>query len=335
MKIITVEEHFTDKRIMDANNSFNKNQPPMSPEQTEMMNILSSRAFPGEELLDIEKNRIPFMDANKIDMQVLSYTSPVSDLVPSEDAVIICKQANDILAEKISEHPTRFAGFATLPMANPKAAAQELERCIRDYHFCGALLAGRYQGHFYNEEEFFPIFAKAAELDVPIYFHPAFIPLEIQEMYYMSDAYSTLVGSELASAGYGWHAEVGVQVVRLILSGIFDKLPNLKFISGHWGETIPAFLERMDSIMNKEITGLEKNVSEYYKKHVYLTPSGILSNDQLEYLVKVMGAEHILYAVDYPYVKPDYIYNFLVNSNLTEEQKELIAHGNAERLLKL
>ncbi|EKB1221304.1 amidohydrolase family protein [Listeria monocytogenes] len=158
MKIITVKEHFTDKRIMDANNIFNKNQPSMTPEQTETMIFLISRALPGEELLDIEKDCISFMDANKIDMQVLSYTSPVSDLVPFKDAVMICKQANNILAGRISEHPTRFAGFATLPMASPKVAAQELERCVRDYHFCGVLLAGRYQGRFYNEEEFFPIF---------------------------------------------------------------------------------------------------------------------------------------------------------------------------------
>ncbi len=198
-----------------------------------------------------------------------------------------------------------------------------------------ALLAGRYKGRFYNEAEFFPIFAKAAELDVPIHFHPAIIAQEVQNAYYKSDAYSFTVAFQFGSAGYGWHSEVGIQVVRMILSGVFDKLPNLKFISGHWGETIPAFLERMDVMLGKETTGLKKNVSEYYKEHIYLTPSGILSNDQLEYLVKVMGAEHILYAIDYPYVKPDNTYSFLADSKLTEQQKELIAHGNAERLLHL
>ena len=335
MKIITLEEHFTDKRIMDANNAFNKNQPPLSPERAEIMEFIMSRTFPGEEILDIENKRIPFMDTNKINMQVLSYTSPVSDLVPPEESVKICRQANDILAERIAEHPDRFAGLATLPMADPDAAAEELERCVKEHHFCGVLLAGRYKGRFYNEAEFFPVFAKAAELDVPVSFHPAIIPQEIQDAYYMSDTYSFVVGLELASAGYGWHSEVGIQVVRLILSGIFDKLPNLKIISGHWGETIPAFLERMDAILDKEITGLKKSVSEYYKEHVYLTPSGILSNDQLEYLVKVIGADHILYAVDYPYVKPDNIYGFLADSNLTEQEKELIAYKNAEKLLHL
>ena len=119
------------------------------------------------------------------------------------------------------------------------------------------------------------------------------------------------------------------------MSGIFDRLPDLKFISGHWGETIPAFLERMDTIMEQEITGLKKKISEYYKEHVYITPSGIMSNDQLEYMVKVMGADHVMYAIDYPYMKPDNVYGFLMDSTLSDEEKELIAHGNAERILHL
>ena len=332
MKIITLEEHYSDQRIMDANNVFQKKRPPMSPEREEAMKFLMSRSFPGEELLDFE-SRLRYMDDNRIDMQVLSFTSPVSDLVPAEEAVKICRQANDITKQHMDEYPGRFQGFATLPMADPKAAAEELERCVKELGFCGTLLAGRYQGRFYNEAEFFPIFEKAAELNVPVSFHPALIPMDVQETYYMSDAYSYIVGSELASAGYGWHSEVGIQIMRLILSGIFDKLPNLKFISGHWGETIPAFLDRMDTILDQEITGLKKKVSEYYKEHVYITPSGIMSVDQLEYIVKLMGADHVLYAVDYPYMKPDNVYEFLMESSLTDEEKELIAYKNAERLL--
>ncbi len=334
MKIITLEEHYADQRIMDANNAFDGNRPTMSPEQTEAMNFLMSRSFPGPELLDFEK-RLQYMDNNKIDIQILSMTSPVSDLVPAEEQVRICRQANDITKQHIEEYPGRFLGFATLPMADPEAAALELERCVKELGFCGTMLAGRYKGRFYNEEEFLPIFKKAAELDVPVYFHPALIPMEVQETYYMSDAYSFVVGSELAFAGYGWHSEVGIQIVRMILSGIFDKLPNLKFISGHWGETIPSFLERMDTILDQEITGLKKKVSEYYKEHVYITPSGIMSNDQLEYMVKVMGAEHVMYAIDYPYMKPDNVYEFLMDSALSDEEKELIAYKNAERVFHL
>ena len=334
MKIITLEEHYADQGIMDANGAFNQNRPPMSPEQAEVMKFLMSRSFPGLELLDFEK-RIEYMDRNGIDVQVLSMTSPVSDLVPAEEQVRICRQANDITRQRMDEYPGRFQGFATLSMADPEASALELERCVKELGFCGAMLAGRYKGRFFNEAEFFPIFEKAAELDVPVYFHPALIPQEVQETYYMSDAYSRIVGAELASAGYGWHSEVGIQIVRMILSGIFDKLPDLKFISGHWGETIPAFLERMDTILDQEITGLKKKVSEYYKEHVYITPSGIMSNDQLEYMVRVMGADHVMYAVDYPYMKPENVYEFLMESRLSDEEKELIAYKNAERVLHL
>ena len=334
MKIITLEEHYTDQRIMDANAAFNTERPPMTKEQEEAMAFLMSRSFPGPELFDFGQ-RLEYMDRNRIDVQVLSLTSPVSDLVPAADQIRICRQANDITKQHIDEHPDRFMGFATLPMADPEAAADELERCVKELGFCGALLAGRYKGRFYNEAEFLPIFAKAAELDVPIYFHPALIPMEVQEIYYMSDAYSYIVGSELAFAGYGWHSEVGIQILRLILSGIFDKYPNLKFISGHWGETIPAFLDRLDFIINQDITGLKKKISEYYKENVYITPSGIISNDQLEYIVKLMGADHVLYAIDYPYIKPENAYEFLMDSILTDEEKELIAYKNAERLFKI
>ena len=334
MKIITLEEHYTDQAIMDANSVYNAKRPPMSPEREEAMKFLISRSFPGPELIDFGE-RLRYMDRNKIDVQVLSLTSPVSDLVPVEEAVRLCRMCNDVTKRHIDEHPDRFMGFATLPMGDPQAAAEELERCVKELGFCGVLLAGRYKGRFYNEAEFFPIFEKAAELDVPVSFHPAFIPMDVQETYYMSDAYSYIVGSELASAGYGWHSEVGIQIVRLILSGIFDKLPNLKFISGHWGETIPCFLDRMDIILDQGITGLKKKVSEYYKENVYITPSGIMSVDQLEYVVKLMGADHVLYAVDYPYMKPENVCEFLAESSLSEEEKNLIAHGNAERLFHL
>ena len=334
MKIITLEEHFADQSIIDLNSKYNRPMPNLTKEQQESMAFLMSRAYPGEELLDFEK-RIEYMDRNRIDVQVLSMTSPVSDAVPPEEQIKICRKANDIIKKNIDSYPGRFLGFATLPMADPVAAAEELERCVKELGFVGTMLAGRYKGRFFNEPEFLPIFEKATELDVPIYFHPALIPMDVQQTYYMSDSYSFIVGSELASAGYGWHSEVGIQISRLILSGIFDKFPDLKIISGHWGETIPAFLDRMDSILDQEITGLKKKFSEYYKEHVYITPSGITSKDQLEYIVKLMGADHVLYAIDYPYVKPENAYEFLMESSLSDEQKELIAHKNAEKLLKL
>ena len=336
MRIITLEEHFADEQLMRASQAF---QPPPTQAQIELQEAFKLATtkldVTIEELFDVEKYRLPFMDKNRITMQVLSYTAQMGDFVPAEESVKLCRQSNDILAEVVAKHPKRFAAFAILPMADPEAAAAELERTVKEYNFCGPLLAGQFKGRFYNEAEFFPIFAKAAELDVPVHFHPANVKWDIQSYYYQSDNYSKAIGAVFGGYGFGWHVDVGIHVLRMIFSGIFDKLPTLKIISGHWGETVPAFLDRFDMAFRREVTGLKKNISDYYRANVYLTPSGILSVDQLEYLVKVMGADHILHAVDYPYIKPKGIYEFIADSRLTDEQKELIAHGNAERILHL
>lgn len=325
MKVITLEEHYSDSRIMEINRRYSKF--PVTT-RTPHNNLIF------DDLTDFKK-RVQYMDDNHIDVQVLSMTSPIGDHVPTDEAIKACQLANNITKEHINEYPGRFLGFATLPMCDPEAAAKELERCVKELGFCGALLAGRYIGRFLNEKEFLPIFAKAEELNVPLYLHPAFIPPEVKKAYYDSEAYSETVAFELSSVGYGWHSEVGIQVLRLIVSGIFDKFPKLKIIIGHWGETVPCFLDRLDFMLDQKITGLKKNISAYFKENVYITPSGITSTDQLEYVVKLMGAEHILYSVDYPYVNPHDPYGFLMNSSLNEEQKALIAYKNAEKVLNI
>ena len=151
----------------------------------------------------------------------------------------------------------------------------------------------------------------------------------------MSDSYSPIVGAELGSAGFGWHIDVGIHVARMVLSGIFDKLPNLKFVTGHWGEDIPAFLERMDYMLDQEKTGLKKKASDYYKDNIWYTPSGIMSELQLDYFVKLFGAEHIIWSEDYPYIQNEPLRFFLDKADLTADQKYAIARGNAEQIFKL
>ena len=244
--LITIEEHFTTQEIIDANAAYGYLKPKPTGKMAEAMQFFYSRNFIGNRLQDIEEQRLPYMDEHGIGMQVLSLVSPVDEVVPAEDAVRLVRKANDILAENVARHPDRFRAFAALPMADPVAAAAELERCVKELGFVGVLLCGPFRGRFYDEAEFFPIFEKAAELDVPIYWHPSLVALQIIDYYYMSGSYSAQVGAELSSAGFGWHLNVGIEVIRMVLSGIFDKLPTLKFISGHWGEDIPAYLERMD-----------------------------------------------------------------------------------------
>lgn len=333
--LITLEEHITDERIIRENVRIDKPHK-LTKEEQEVQDFFRSHTFVGEDLTDIDHKRLAHMDEQHVRMQFLSYTSPVSDQIPREDAIRICRKANDLLAEKVKQHHRRFRAMATLPMAAPKAAAKELERTVRELGFVGVLLAGQYQGHWYDEPQFDPIFRKATELDVPVYLHPALINPDIRQKAYMSPSYSPIVGAELASAGLGWHIDVGILAARLILSGIFDKYPSLKIVVGHWGEGIPMMLDRMDYMLTQSLTGLKHEVSWYYRNNIYMTPSGIESKINLHTMLKIMGAEHILYAEDYPYIQSGSLYRFLMEDELlTDEQKTLIAHGNAERIYHL
>ena len=330
-RLITIEEHFADPRLTEADARW-RPKAELTDEQREVMAFFSSRMNLTEQLADLSEKRIPHMDSQHIRMQILSYTSLIGDYVPATEAVKIAREANDLLAERIKEHHDRFRTMATLPLADPKAAASELERCVRELGFVGVLLYGQHKGHWLDELQFLPIFEKAAELDVPVYLHPALINPAVQQAMYMSPAYSAVTGAELSSAAIGWHYDVGIQAVRLILAGLFDKLPTLKVISGHWGEGIPMFLDRMNHQLTPDMTGLQHDFAYYYKRNIYLTPSGIMSDINLRTMVELMGADHILYAEDYPYEQPSDFHDFLMCSSLTDEQKQLIAHKNVERI---
>lgn len=333
--LITLEEHFTDDRIIKENAKFNKPRT-LTKEEQEVADFFRAHTLVGDDLLDLDDKRLKHMDDQHVGIQILSYTSPVSDQVPREEAVRICREANDILAEKVKAHPDRYRAMATLPMTDPEAAAEELERTVKELGFVGVLLAGQYQEHWYDEPQFEPIFKKAAELDVPVYLHPALINPTIRQKAYMSPSYSPIVGAEFASAGFGWHLDVGILAVRLILSGLFDKYPTLKIVAGHWGEGIPMMLDRIDYMLSQDKTGLKHEVSYYYKNNFYMTPSGIESKINLHTMLQIMGPEHIVYAEDYPYIQSKSIYSFLMDDDqLTDEQKDLIAHGNAERIYHL
>ena len=332
MKIITIEEHITSDE--DLKNLMRSQDGDMNPDR---MKFFREKATVDGKLTDVEEQRLPYMDKVGIDMQILSYINLASGMLKGEERTNSCIKGNQFLKEQMDKHPDRFMAFACLPLWDVEASVKELERCVKEYGFKGALVQGKFDGHFLDEKQFIPIFEKAAELDVPVYFHPSMPVREIQDYYYTSHdgSWSDEVANEFGSAGFGWHLDIGIQVVRMILSGIFDRCPNLKIITGHWGEGIIEMLDRMDYMMPKTITGLKKNISEYYKENIYVTPSGIESEINLEAVTKYMGADHIIWAVDYPYLRNETVVDFLMNSNLTEEEKELISHKNAEKLFKL
>ena len=335
-KIITIEEHFVLKSISQKVAAFNiKQNGGMAPNDTVQKELTAIGLPTPDDIEDVGERRIKFMDEAGIDMQVLSYGpgSP-QNITDKTLAVELCREANNELAHLIKLHPARFAGFAILPVADPKSAAEELNRAMKESGLKGAMLSGTFNGRFFDEPEFLPIFSKAQELNVPLYMHPAIIPKSIAAHYYQSSNWSAVTGAMFASAGYGWHVDSGIAIVRLIVSGIFDKLPGLKLISGHWGELVPFFLNRLDDQLGKTLK-LDRKTSDYYKSNIYITPSGLFSEAQLKYVIEELGADKIIYSGDYPFLIDKGTRQFLERASISREDKEKIGYKNAEKLLSL
>ncbi|MBE8725039.1 amidohydrolase family protein [Flavobacterium hungaricum] len=335
MKIITIEEHFSSPKISEKMKQFQPKN--ADAEKDKDVKALIKHYLPtNEDIEDVGARRLKFMDESGIDMQVISYGSgSPQGIADPKMAIELCAEANEELACLIKQNPTRFAGFTTLPVVYPVAAAAELERAVKDLGFKGALLAGTFQGKFFDDPMFFPIFEKAAHLNVPIYLHPGIIDKKVADYYFKNENWPNLVNGIFPTSGFGWHMDSGIHVLRMILSGIFDKLPNLKLISGHWGEFVPFFLERMDEELGAVASHLKCKISQYYKENVYITPSGIFSETQLQFAIAQVGADHIIYSGDYPYLMKKETGDFLKNASISEEDKAKIGHLNVEKLLNL
>lgn len=327
-KLITLEEHFAPAAVPGI--EMKKGAPPL--EQGTMLGAawLTDPACG----VEIGPKRLSYMDADGVAIQVIS--TPFAQGFPKEVAVDYCEKINNFLAEKIQAHPDRFAGFAAIPTAVPEACAAELERCVKELGFVGALIGNRVGDGtgFLCDPEYDALLAKAEELDVPIYLHPGAPPKVISDLCY-SKGFSDKVISSFARYGYGWHVEPGIHMLNMIASGTFDKYPKLQIILGHWGELLPYYIDRFDSAMPGEFLGIKHDPSYYLKNNMYITPSGIYTPECLEFCVKRIGVDRIMFSIDYPFATAQGKEAILEAPFLSEEDKEKIAHLNAERLLKL
>ena len=284
-----------------------------------------------ERLYDLGALRIKEMDEAGIDLQVLSHGAPSTQKLDPETAVRMARIVNDRLYEVVRAHPTRFAGFAALPTPEPKAAADELERAVTKLGFKGAMVHGLTNGLFLDDKRFWPVFERAQALDVPLYIHPASPSPAVIEAYYkdyVKDFPSIL------NAGWGFTVETATQGIRLVLSGVFDAYPGLKIIMGHLGETLPFLLWRIDHAMtrpgNKPVA-----FRDAFTEHFWITTSGNFSNPALLCCVMEMGADRIIFSVDYPFVENPPGVEWMQGVPLCKEDREKILHGNVEKLLKL
>lgn len=318
-RIVTLEEHFLANALVDKN--------PKLLEGTRFMPPWLKNS-----LGDLDSGRLRDMDESGITMQVISATMPGADLLDGEEGIRFAKATNDQLAARVRQHPSRFAGFAHLPMRSPEAAADELERAVSQLGFRGAMINGMTQDRFLDDARFAPILARAAALDVPIYIHPNLPPQAVFDLYYAG--LPPIRDHLLARAGFGWHAEVGIHVFRLALAGTFEKHPGLKIIVGHMGEMLPFMLDRMDHAAT-DLAFLDKGISDIILDRVYITTSGVFSTPAFLCALTKFGADRILFSVDYPYSKAAVAKSWLDTIPVSPADKQKIMHGNADRLLKL
>jgi len=326
MRVVTIEEHvsFPEMTNLLPADKIGKKQP--SAAVIQMM----------AKLADISGERLTSMNDSGISMQVLSVENTDVNLLDSTHAPGFASKYNDLLAERIKDHPDRFTAFAHLPMTAPAAAADELERTVKTYGFRGAMIRGVTNGDFLDAPKFAPIFERAEKLGVPVYIHPGLPPQAVMDAYYSNIGHNTGPFDAIACWGWGWHSETAIHVLRLLVAGIFDQYPRLKIIIGHMGEMLPIMWERSNKAFLPGNGGLnQRTLVDTFRQQLYITTSGFFTQPPLQLALDTIGIDNIILSVDYPFSSNKMGIDFLNEINLPAEQVAKIAHGNADKLLGL
>jgi predicted TIM-barrel fold metal-dependent hydrolase len=258
---------------------------------------------------------------------------PSADMFEGDEAIAFARKFNDQFARKIAARPDRFAGFAHLPASIPEAAADELERTVVEYGFKGALISGTVRGHFLDDAKFAPLLARAERLDVPLYIHPGAPSPDVRKAYY--EGFPQKISMGLATFAWGWHYETALHVMRLAVSGTFDKYPRLNVIIGHMGEALPVMLARCEHQLGPDLPHLQRPLTTTITDQVYVTSSGFFTTPPFLAALQTFGIDRLMFSVDYPYDSNADGRKFLDNVPLAGDDLEKFAHGNADRLLKL
>lgn len=319
MRKIALEEAFT--------------APSTAPYLENTLKVVDPKERPGftHLLEDLSEERIAAMDAAGIDIFVLSQTSPGVQMEKDPKvAVQRAREANDYLQGKIELYPDRYRGFAHLAMQDVRVACDELERCVKDLGFLGALINGNTNGVYLDDDRYLPFWERVVQLDVPIYIHPA----DPYVQPYVLEGYTVIQG-----AAWGWSVDNSSHFLRLLFSGLFDRFPELTIILGHMGETLPYFAWRLDSrykvINDPDRPRLKKQPSDYFRSNLIITTTGVCQDSALQCALAEMGEDRVLFSVDYPYEVMEECTEWIDNAPLTDTQREKICYKNAERVLRL
>lgn len=316
--LIALEEHFFSQGILNALDDTYQEQ---------------FKSIPGlrDKLSDLDQLRLSEMEKGKISMQVISHAC-----VPGAPSTQQCREGNDQLAAACKKHPDRFAGFAVLPMADPEESARELERTVKQHGFVGALIDNRVHEKYYDGPEYDCIWKQAQQLDVPIYLHPVWPSENMREQY--TGNFTDGASRSLGASGWGWHVDCGLHVLRLHAAGVFDRFPKLKIIIGHFGEMLPFQLQRVHNL-SVRWGDIKRDLKTVWAENIWITTSGVWSLDPLRCILHNTPIEHILFSVDYPFEKNEnglkWMKELEGSGLVTQEQLELIAFRNSEKLLKV
>jgi predicted TIM-barrel fold metal-dependent hydrolase len=324
LRTITLEEHFTSPGFLTG---------PGREFMERIRNAGPRGATIMQQLADVGDGRIAEMDAAGIDMQVLSLNAPGVEQADVEEQVAIARESNDFLADAVKKNPKRFAAFASLPVAAPEQAAEELDRRVKQQGFKGTLINGHSRGRYLDDKFFSPILERAEALNVPIYLHPTIPPKPVVDALY--GGFSPTVSAVFAAAGWGWHIETGVHLIRMILGGVFDRHPKLQVVVGHLGEAVPFMLPRMNRNFPPEMTKLARPFAAYVRENVHYTFGGFNFPTTFLDLFLEVGVDRIMFSVDHPYGSMVEAHAFLDHLPVSPADRERIAHGNAERLFNL
>jgi predicted TIM-barrel fold metal-dependent hydrolase len=334
MKKIDLEAHFNTQELIDA--LFGSKSYPRYEHDPGTQNLrLWYTADTGEpmaerllnKLLDLEDVRLKNMDAAGIDVQCLSMGTPGVERLEPALGSALAKSANTLLSKAIGKHPDRFIGLATLAPKNPMAAADELERTVKELGFIGWKTNSNYGDSYLDEKKYWPILERAEKLNAFIYLHPT-VP-SIREL----NAY----GYALGGPGFGFGVETAMVMMRLVYSGAFDKYPGLKVVLGHLGEGLPFLIKRIDFAYERPWIdpstrpNLAKRPSDYLKENMYVTTSGNYFKGAFQCTCEAVGIDRILLATDYPYEDSDECIRFVEGLPITQTEKEKIYYLNARK----
>lgn len=288
------------------------------------------------QLLDIGDGRIAEMDRGGVEICILSLVGQGIQAIPDvTQAITVARRANDHLAEAIAKNPRRFRGFAALPLQDPQVAAKELTRCVKELGFCGTLVNGFSQigpaGSllFYDLPQYRDFWATVEQLDVPFYLHP-------RSAFATSPAYQG--HAWMTGSIWGFTSETAIHALRLMGSGLFDDYPRLKVILGHLGEGLPCNAWRIDNRIARTLGDKPKAkqpISQYLRENFYITTSGNFRTQTLTEVMLEVGAERILYSVDYPFEDMALGAAWFDQSAISEADRSRIAHGNARQLFRM